>query len=85
MCKNYDVDVPNSYPTVEPSSDYSEVTSYDRDDAKDYSDYYDIPKDLFETIGQAINDAIENEERNEEGSAYSASTESSDGGDDDDD
>lgn len=57
MCKNNDVDIPNNYPTVEPSSDYSEVRSYDRDDNADYSDYSDIPKDLLETIGQAIIDA----------------------------
>lgn len=66
MCKNYDVDIPNNYPTVEPSNDYSEVTSYDRDDARDYSDYYDVPKDLFETIGQAIVDACNNDSDDDE-------------------
>lgn len=62
MCKNYDVDIPNNYPTVEPSNDYSEVSTYDRNDR----DYYDVPKDLFETIGQAIVDACSSDRDDDE-------------------
>ena len=80
MCKNYDADVPNQYPTVGSDNDYEEV-SYD---APDTNEYYDLPRDLIESIGQAIIDASESEDRNEESSIYSSRTESSDGGDDDD-
>ena len=63
MCKNYDADVPNNYPTVEPSNDY-----------------YDVPKDLFETIGQAIIDACNNDDED----VYSDEDDSSSGDGDDD-
>ncbi len=76
MCKNYDADVPNNYPTVEPSNDYSEVATYDRNDR----DYYDVPKDLFETIGQAIIDACNNDDED----VYSDEDDSSSGDGDDD-
>lgn len=66
MCKNNNVDIPNNYPSVEPSSDYSEVTNYDRDDETDYSEYYDVPKDLLETIDQAIIDANKDDDDDNE-------------------
>ena len=84
MCKNLDIDIPNNSNTVEHTNDYSEISTYDRDDMSDYSDYSGIPKDLLESIGQAIIDASENDDENEESSIYCSRTESSDDDDDDD-
>lgn len=58
MCNNYDADIPNNYPTVEPSSDYAEV-SYDTPSPKDY---YDVPSGIIESIGQAIIDAYKDDD-----------------------
>lgn len=86
MCKSYDVDVPNNYPSFEPSNDYSEVSESNEKtyDDTNWRDLMDDAIDFVSIFSNTLSDSEESEERKEEGSVYSASTESSDGGDDDD-
>lgn len=88
MCKNYDADMPSkNYSSSDINSDYSEVTESNEKtyDESNWQDLMDDAIDFASTFSDTLSDRDENVERNEEGSAYSASIESSDGGDDDDD
>ena len=79
MCDKIDFDKPQD--DLYATDDYSEVCEYTPPEP----DYEDVPKDIVEQVAQMIIDARDNEERNEEGSVFTGRTESSDGGDDDDD
>ncbi len=83
MCRDFDVDTSKDYPTIEPSSDYSEVAESNisipnTDGESGWQDLMDDAIDFVSTFSDTFSNREESEERNEESSAFTSSIESSD-------